>query len=128
MSGFLEANDIEPVYLLAPTTTDERAQKICEASRGFIYYVSLKGTTGAATLDILDVSEKMDRFRKISPLPVMVGFGIKDGQSARDVAQVADGAVVGSAIVRLMEEHKDDIANLNREVGQFVSELRAAID
>ena len=128
MSAILEANDIEPVYLLAPTTTDERARMICQASKGFVYYVSLKGTTGAGNLDIDDVSEKMDRFKKLSQLPIMVGFGVKDGPGARAVAQVADGAVVGSAIVKLMAEHKGDLKKLNDEVGQFVSELRAAID
>ena len=128
MSAFLEANDIEPVYLLAPTTTDERAQMICRASKGFVYYVSLKGTTGAGNLDIGDVMEKMDRFKKLSHLPIMVGFGVSDGPGARAVAQVSDGAVVGSAIVKLMAEHKDDLKKLNDEVGQFVSEIRSAID
>ena len=128
MSALLEANDIEPVYLLAPTTTDERAKMICEASKGFIYYVSLKGTTGAGNLDIDDVSEKMARFKKLSRLPIVVGFGVKNGQGARAVAEAADGAVVGSAIVKLMAEHKGDLKKLNHEVGKFVSELRAAID
>ncbi len=128
MSEFLAANDIEPIYLLAPTTTDERAQMICEASRGFVYYVSVKGTTGAGNLDIDDVSEKMDRFKKVSKLPIMVGFGVKDGPGAKAVAEVSDGAVVGSAIVKLMDEHKADPKKLHDEVGQFVRELRAAID
>jgi len=128
LSVSLDANGIEPVYLLAPTTTDERAKMICQASRGFVYYVSLKGTTGAANLDIDDVTEKMARFKKVSPLPIMVGFGVKDGPGAKAVAEVADGAVVGSAIVKLMAEHKGDLKKLNDEVGKFVSELRAAID
>jgi len=128
MDPILEAHGIEPVYLLAPTTTDERAEIVCRASRGFVYYVSLKGTTGASTLDIDDVSEKMARFRKISTLPIMVGFGVKDCASARAVADVADGAVVGSAIVKLMEEHRDDPEMLQSSVKQFVGELRAAID
>ena len=128
MSALLEANDIEPVYLLAPTTTDERAQMICEASKGFVYYVSLKGTTGAGSLDIDDVTEKIARFKKLSQLPIMVGFGVKDGPGARAVAHVADGAVVGSAIVELMAEHRGDLKRLKDVVGQFVSELRTAID
>jgi len=128
MSTILVSNGIEPVFLLAPTTTDERAKMICEASKGFVYYVSLKGTTGAGNLDIDDVSEKMARFKKLSQLPIMVGFGVKDGRGARAVSQVADGAVVGSAIVKLMAEHKDDLKKLKHEVGQFVRELRAAID
>jgi tryptophan synthase alpha chain len=70
----------------------------------------------------------MERFKKLSELPIMVGFGVKDGPGARAIVQVADGAVVGSAIVKLMAEHKDDLKKLSDEVGQFVSELRAAID
>lgn len=128
MTRVLENHDIEPVYLLAPTTTDERAEIVCRASRGFVYYVSLKGTTGASNLDIADVSEKMARFRKISSLPIMVGFGVKDGASAKAVAEVADGAVVGSAIVQRMEQHRDDPEALQHSVKAFVSELRAAID
>ncbi len=128
MTPVLESHGIEPVYLLAPTTTDERASYVCGASKGFVYYVSLKGTTGASHLDIDDVSEKLDRFRKISQLPIMVGFGVKDAQSARAVAGVADGAVVGSAIVNLMHEHGDNPDQLLTSVGSFVKELRQAID
>lgn len=128
MTRVLESHSIEPVYLLAPTTTDERAEIVCKASKGFVYYVSLKGTTGASNLDIDDVSEKMARFRKISSLPIMVGFGVKDGASAKAVAEVADGAVVGSAIVQRMEQYRDDPEELQRSVKEFVGELRAAID
>jgi tryptophan synthase alpha chain len=128
MTASLAAHDIEPVYLLAPTTTNERAAVVCAASRGFVYYVSLKGTTGASTLDIDDVADKMARFQPISTLPIMVGFGVKDPASAKAVVEVADGAVVGSAIVKLMEAHQADLEKMNDEVGQFVSELRAAID
>ena len=70
----------------------------------------------------------MARFKKLSRLPIMVGFGVADGPGARAVAQVADGAVVGSAIVKLMAEHQRDLKKLNHEVGTFVSELRTAID
>jgi tryptophan synthase alpha chain len=128
LTGLLERNEVEPVYLLAPTTTDERAATICAASRGFVYYVSLKGTTGAATLDIADVKSKMARFRGLSSLPILVGFGVKDGQSAKAVTELADGAVVGTAIVKLMEENQSDPALLEREVIGLIKELRAAID
>ncbi len=124
----LEDSGIETVYLLAPTTTDERAAYICKESRGFVYYVSLKGTTGASTLDIDDVKDKMSRFRSMSEIPVMVGFGIKDGSSAKAVAEVADGAVVGTAVVKLMEENQGNSEDINTSVGSFIRELRAAID
>lgn len=126
-TGLMEQADIETVYLLAPTTTNERAEMVCQASRGFVYYVSLKGTTGASTLDLGDVSEKITRFRQYTQLPLMVGFGVKDAETARSVAAIADGAVVGSAIVSLMEKHREDPQILNREVGRFVAGLRSAL-
>jgi tryptophan synthase alpha chain len=128
MSVVMEKNSIEPVFLLAPTTTDERAKKICNASKGFVYYVSQKGTTGGNDMDIDDVSEKLERFKKLTSLPILVGFGIHDVDTARSVVKVADGAVVGSAIVKLMAKCKDDVEKLEDEVGRFVSELRSAID
>ena len=127
-STLMDSVGIDTVYLLAPTTTDERARLVGQAARGFVYYVSLKGTTGASTLDVDDVAEKLARFRKVTELPIMVGFGIKDGTTARAVADIADGAVVGSAIVSLMEEHGSDPDALRQSVRRFVSELRAAID
>ena len=128
LRGSLAAHDIEMVYLLAPTTTNERAKMICEASRGFVYYVSLKGTTGAANLDTADVAEKMARFKKFSELPIMVGFGIKDGATARAVADLSDGAVVGSAIVNIIGENLDDTVQLRHRVEALVKELRSALD
>jgi tryptophan synthase alpha chain len=124
----LSKNDIDLVYLLAPTTTDDRARMICQASSGFVYYVSLKGTTGAGSLDIDDVREKMERFRAFSSLPVLVGFGIKDGETAASVAAVSDGVVVGSAIVKLMDTQQTQKANINSAVLELVSEIRHALD
>ncbi|MGI9322625.1 MAG: tryptophan synthase subunit alpha, partial [Pseudomonadales bacterium] len=113
----LAKQGLESVYLLAPTSTDDRARMICEASKGFVYYVSLKGTTGAATLDVSDVQAKLKRFKAMSSLPVIVGFGVKDPASAKSVAAVADGVVVGSAIVSLMAEHREDEAAMLSAVG-----------
>ena len=128
LENHLQRNGLESVYLLSPTTTDERAAMICAASRGFVYYVSLKGTTGATTLDVVDVAAKMARFRKLGDLPVMVGFGVRDGASARAVARLADGVVVGSAIVKVIEENLSNTAELKRRLRRFVMELRASID
>ncbi len=124
----LEDKGIETVYLLAPTTTDDRARTVCDASRGFVYYVSLKGTTGAGHLDAADVAEKVGRFRQYSHLPILVGFGVRDGNSASAVAEVSDGAVVGSAIVNLMAENQGNEAALIASVSEFVAGLRRAID
>lgn len=131
-AGLLDAafqqHGLEPVYLLAPTTTQERAAVICQASRGFVYYVSLKGTTGAGTLDVDDVKSNLERLSGFSELPVLVGFGVKDEASARAVAAVSDGVVVGSAIVSLMAEYGEDPAQMTRMVSGFVKGLRHAID
>ena len=124
----LAEREVETVYLLSPTTTDERARKICGASRGFVYYVSLKGTTGAATLDLADVAEKMSRFRAFSDLPILVGFGIKDGASAKAIAELSDGAVVGSAIVKIMGDNADNPKLLKERVQALIRELRSALD
>ena len=119
---------IDLVYLLAPTTTDERAAKICAASSGFVYYVSLKGTTGAATIDVNDVADKLNRFRALSTLPVMVGFGISNGETAASVANFSDGVAVGSAIVNLMDVHQQDKVEMSRSITRLVSEIRQALD
>ena len=124
----LAEREVETVYLLSPTTTDERARKICGASRGFVYYVSLKGTTGAATLDLADVAEKMSRFRAFSDLPILVGFGIKDGASAKAIGELSDGAVVGSAIVKIMGDNADNPKLLEECVQALIRELRSALD
>ena len=128
LSTALRANDIDSVYLLAPTTTDERAAFVCSQSRGFVYYVSLKGTTGSSTLDIIDVTKKLSTFRKISTLPIMVGFGIKDAEIATQVASVADGVVVGSAIVQLMADHTEDPELGIQKVSELMAGMRAGID
>jgi len=128
LSGSLERHDLDLVYLLAPTTTDARAEMICGKSRGFVYYVSLKGTTGAANIDVDDVERKLARFRSMSTLPILVGFGIRDGKTAAGVGQHADGVVVGSAIVDLVAKNATDPANMTSAVSSLVSEIRLALD
>lgn len=100
----LRAKDIDSILLIAPTTTEQRIESICRAASGYIYYVSLKGVTGAGHLDSADVARQVDRIRAHSELPVCVGFGIKDAQSAAAVARVADGVVVGSVLVEAIAE------------------------
>jgi tryptophan synthase alpha chain len=101
---------------------------IFSRSRGFTYYVSLKGTTGAANLDIDEVRGKVAAFKQYATTPVVVGFGIKDGHSAAQVAQVADGAVVGTALVSLMAEHEHDPERMQQAVGDLIAEMREAMD
>ena len=123
----LERHGIDLIFLIAPTTTSERLQKIVAAASGFIYYVSLKGITGADHLNVGAVTARVDEIREATDLPVQVGFGIKDGVTARAVGEHADGVVVGSALVNTMAEHTDPEAR-EAALGETVAELRRALD
>lgn len=96
--------DMDNIFLVAPTTPNERVGRIATQASGFIYYVSLKGVTGAGHLDTVEVASRIETIRTHSDLPVAVGFGIKDAKSASAVAAVADGVVVGSALVNAMAQ------------------------
>ncbi len=124
----LRPHGLDPIFLLAPTTAEGRIGTICQAASGFVYYVAVKGVTGAATLDVEAVSSQVARIRRHTELPVGVGFGIKDGPSAAAVSQVADAIIVGSALVRRIEELQDDPDTLLAQISGFVGELRRAID
>lgn len=123
-----EARQIDTVYLLAPTTSPERAEYICNKSRGFVYYVSLKGVTGASTLNVDEVKRRIEPFRRVCKLPLAVGFGIKDGKSAGAVAGIADGVVVGSAIVQIIADNLDQPDRIIPGVKKLIGEMRQAID
>lgn len=124
----LSAHGLDPIWLVAPTTREVRLDAICRLGQGFIYYVSLKGVTGAANLDIDDVARHVAAIRSASNLPVGVGFGIHDAEKAARIAAVADAAVVGSAIVSRIGEFADDPAAARREVCELVSAMRQAMD
>ncbi|MGQ0592340.1 MAG: tryptophan synthase subunit alpha [Gammaproteobacteria bacterium] len=116
------------VFLLAPTTTETRIAEICRIARGFVYYVSLKGVTGSDRLDPVAVAEKLAVVRRHTDLPIGVGFGIKDPESAAQVAAVSDAVVIGSALVARLETLRGERERAEREIVSFVAELRAAID
>lgn len=124
----LRAAGLDPVYLLAPTSTAERIAKIAEIASGFVYYVSIKGITGAGHLDADQVAAKLMPIRRMIELPIGVGFGIRDPESAARVARVADAVIVGSAIVERMEGLADAPRRIPDAVCDFLSSLRAAID
>ena len=128
LDSFLCEAGIDPVYLLAPTTSEERARFIFSRTRGFAYYVSLKGTTGASTLNVADVSERLGVLRKHATVPVAVGFGIKTGDDAAAVAQIADGVVIGAAVVGIIEANQAEPEVIPARVGEFVGAIRAAMD
>lgn len=122
------AEQLDPIFLLAPTSSDERIAKICSLASGFIYYVSLKGVTGAASLDVAAVTAKLKQIRTITDLPVGVGFGIRDATNAAQVAAVADAVVVGSTLVRKLGEFAGQPHKIEREVTSILAEMRAAMD
>jgi tryptophan synthase alpha chain len=124
----LRAAGIDPVFLLAPTSTAERIQKICSAASGFVYYVSLKGVTGASTLDLDSVAARLADIRKHTDLPVGVGFGIKNADTARQVGEIADAVVVGSALVQRIADLAADPPAAIQSVSVLLSEMRAALD
>lgn len=102
---------VDPIFLLAPTSTDERIQKIARLARGYVYYVSLKGVTGADSINIEDVVQQLERIRKYVSTPVGVGFGIRSPEHAQRIAEHADAVVIGSKLIQTMEaamaEHND---------------------
>ena len=124
----VRANGMDPVFLVSPTSSDERIARICAEASGFVYYVSLKGVTGAATLDTEEVAERMARIRRVTDLPVGVGFGIRDGASAARIARVSDAVVVGSAVVARVEENSDSPEAIPGILAGFIGELRSAMD
>lgn len=122
----LRARDIDPVFLLSPTTEPKRVELIVNQASGFVYYVSLKGVTGAANLDIVEVSARVAAIREQTNLPVGVGFGIRDATTAKATAAIADAVVVGSRMVQVIEASNED--NLLSNVAALMTELKIAVD
>lgn len=121
-------NRVAPIFLVAPNTAAERLTSIGTVADGFIYYVSRKGVTGVADLDVVEVAERVRRIREAISLPVGVGFGIRDAQSAAQIAGAADAVVVGSALVSLIEAHQEDTVRMQAAVTDLLGQMRAAMD
>jgi len=128
LAGLLRARGLDPIFLLSPTTSTERARRITETASGFVYYVSLKGVTGAARLDVDAVRERLADIRRVTALPVGVGFGVRDAASAAALAAMADAVIVGSAVVSRIAEHRGDAGRMTAEVQGFITGLRQAMD
>lgn len=124
----LEQAGIDPIFLVAPTTSDARLQHVAAAARGFIYYVSLKGVTGAQSLDPAVLDARLASIRAVTDLPLGVGFGIRDAVTAAAVARVADAVVVGSAIVRLVEQNPEAPERFRAAAADLAREMRSAMD
>ncbi|UDF34057.1 UNVERIFIED_ORG: tryptophan synthase subunit alpha [Shinella sp. XGS7] len=122
----LKSQGLDPIFLLAPTSSEERMARIGALASGYVYYVSLKGVTGAGHLDTAAVAAAVPRIRRHVNTPVGVGFGIRDGATARAVAEVSDAVVIGSRLVQLLEvQNRDNVAATG---AQFIREIRAALD
>ena len=122
----LQANGMDSIFLLSPTSDAARVSLIVNQASGFLYYVSLKGVTGAANLDVAQVKARVAEIRTKTNLPIGVGFGVKDAVTAKNVAAFADAVVVGSRMVTTIEDSNDD--NLITNISALMYELRAAID
>jgi len=127
-SELLKARGIDPIFLLAPNSSDERIQKMDAAGSGYLYYVSLKGVTGAGHLNTSDVENKLQQIKANTRLPVAIGFGVKDAQTARIVAELGDGVVIGSALISKIEENLDDPELAKREICELLAAMREAMD
>lgn len=127
----LQRVGMDNIFLIAPTTPEERIARIAARASGFLYYVSLKGVTGAGHLDTVEVARKLGAIRRHSTLPVAVGFGISDADSARAVAAVADGVIVGSALVRAMAQAVEDGGGVQGAIdaaANLLGQIRKGID
>jgi tryptophan synthase alpha chain len=114
------------IFFLAPTSTDERIKMVADVASGYVYYVSMRGITGAGHMDMGDVIRKVTHLKKSLPMPVGVGFGIRDADSAKTIASVADAVIIGTKIIQLLGEGPGDQA-ITR-VAQFLSGVRMAMD
>ena len=122
----LRARQMDLIFLLAPTSTDERMAQVARVASGYVYYVSLKGVTGAGTLNIDEVEKMLPRIRKHVSTPVGVGFGIRDAATARAIGRSADAVVIGSRIIQLLEGQSGEAAKA--AVQQFMAGIRTALD
>lgn len=134
-AGQLERDGIAPIFLLAPTSTQARIQAVGRVARGYAYYVSLKGVTGAGSLDTEDVARRLELIRRHVKLPIGVGFGIRDAASAAQIARHADAVVIGSKLIQAIEEAVSAEASPGEQTaaavaaaGQWLRGIRAALD
>ena len=122
----LQHHGLDLIFLLAPTSTDERMQQVAKVATGYVYYVSLKGVTGSGALDTGAVEAMLPRIRQFVSVPVGVGFGIRDAQTARTIGQVADAVVIGTKIIELVgPQARDQVAPVAQA---FMREIRTALD
>jgi tryptophan synthase alpha chain len=125
-SALMKRNDVDSIFLLSPTSTAKRIDEVARSGSGYLYYVSLRGVTGAANIDVSDIAKKIPAIRAATRMPIGVGFGIRDAESARRVAQTADAVVIGSRIIQEIEA--GSAASAVSRVKAFLKPIRQALD
>jgi tryptophan synthase alpha chain len=125
-AALAKKNGIDPIFLLAPTSTDKRIQDVGRCGSGYLYYVSLRGITGAGHIDLSEVAARIPKIRSATQLPIGVGFGIRDAESARRIAETADAVVIGSRIIEVIEAAGAQRAA--EQVKAFLAPIRQALD
>ena len=126
--ALLKSRDIDQIFLLAPNSSAERIKKMDAVGSGYLYYVSIKGVTGAGHLDTNDVEKKLVEIRANTQLPIGVGFGVKDAETAKTIANLADGVVVGSAFISKIEQNLDNPEKAKTEIIELLTSMRKAMD
>jgi len=126
--ALLRERGIDQIFLLAPNTPPDRIRKMDSNGSGYLYYVSLKGVTGAGHIDLDDVQAKLSMIRENTALPIGVGFGVKDAATAHTVASIADGVVVGSALISRIEANLDNPEQARQEIIDLLTAMRQAMD
>jgi tryptophan synthase alpha chain len=127
-AALLKERGIDTIFLLAPNSSDERIKKMATIGSGYLYYVSLKGVTGAGHLNAADVENKLKQIKAITSLPVGIGFGVKDAETAKIISELGEGVVVGSALISKIESNLDKPENAKSEIIGLLSDMRQAMD
>lgn len=128
LAGLLREKQLDPVFLLSPTSTDARITAAATQGSGFLYYVALKGVTGAGHVDVNEVAGRLSYIRGLSDLPIGVGFGVSDHATATILAAVADAVVIGSALIRVLQTHQNDFAAAKEKIAMLVDAMRGSLD
>ena len=129
LSSVLQDNDICNIHLASPTTNKSRLESIVKASKGYLYYVSLKGITGSKISNITSIKQSINMIKKINKndLPVVVGFGIKDKQTAKRISQVSDGVIIGSSFVKIIEENLHNKHRMVDNINKYAKKIKTSI-
>ena len=127
-AAFLKKRGIDTIFLLAPNSSAERIKIMSELGSGYLYYVSLKGVTGAGHLNVSEVENKLKQIKAVTALPVGIGFGVKDAETAKTISGLGDGVVVGSALISKIESNLDNPQRAKLEIIELLTAMRQAMD